>query len=236
MQPTKIEHQNVKMIAHRGAGKVWVENSLPAFQNAAKCSYWGIETDIHCTKDGKFILIHDDTTDRVTAKQYVVEETDFEALRNTHLSGLEGDEARLPTLEEYVAACKSGDKYAVLELKNRMPAEEIEKIILELEALDYLQKTVFISFSFSNMEAVRALRPDQPAQFLINRDDIAKKVQQAIALKVDIDIRYTQLDQSIVDAMHQAGLKVNVWTVNDPDAVKELAAMGVDYITTDIFE
>jgi glycerophosphoryl diester phosphodiesterase len=236
MQPTKIEHKNVKMIAHRGAGKVWMENSLPAFQNSAKCSYWGIETDIHCTRDGKFILIHDDTTDRVTGEHYVVEENDFEALRNMHLSGLEGDAARLPTLEEYVNACKSGDKYAVLELKNKMPTEEIEKIILELEKLDYLQKTVFISFAFSNMEAVRALRPDQPAQFLIHKDNIAEKVQKAIDLKVDIDIRHTDLNPSIVDSMHQAGLKVNVWTVNDPDAVRALAEMGVDYITTDIFE
>jgi glycerophosphoryl diester phosphodiesterase len=213
-----------------------MENSLPAFQNSAKCSYWGIETDIHCTRDGKFILIHDDTTDRVTGEHHVVEENDFEALRNMHLSGLEGDAARLPTLEEYVNACKSGDKYAVLELKNKMPIEEIEKIILELEKLDYLQKTVFISFAFSNMESVRALRPDQPAQFLIHKDKIDEKVQKAIGLKVDIDIRHTDLNPSIVDSMHQAGLKVNVWTVNDPDAVRALVEMGVDYITTDIFE
>ena len=236
MEPIRIDCKQTKMVAHRGAGKVWVENSLPAFQNAAKHSYWGIETDIHCTKDGKFILIHDDTTDRVTGESYVVEETDFETLRNLHLLGLEGDAARLPTLEEYINACKSGVKYAVLELKNRMPIEAIERIIAELDSLDYLEKTVFISFSFANMEAVRALRPNQPAQYLINRENVAEKVQKAIELKVDIDIRYSQLTPEILNAMHQAGLKVNVWTVNDTDAARALIEMGVDYVTTDIFE
>ena len=236
MEPIKIERQNVKMVSHRGAGKVWVENSRPAFENAAKCSYWGIETDIHCTKDGKFILIHDDTTDRVTECSMKVEETDFETLRNTHLVGLDGDAARLPTLAEYVNACKSGDKYAVLELKNQMPIGEIEKIISELEALEYLDKTVFISFSFTNMESIKALRPNQHAQYLINREKVDEKVQKAIELGVDIDIRYTQLTPAILDAMHRAGLCVNVWTVNDPDDAKALIEMGVDYITTDIFE
>lgn len=236
MEPIQIDHKQTKMVAHRGAGKVWVENSLPAFQNSAKCSYWGIETDIHCTKDNQFILIHDDTTDRVAEATYTVEETDFDVLRNLKLNGLEGDAARLPTLEEYVSACKSGDKYAVLELKNRMPIEAIERIIAELDALGYLEKTVFISFSFANMEAVRALRPNQPAQYLINRENVAEKVQKAIDLKVDIDIRYSQLTPEILNAMHQAGLKVNVWTVNDANDAKALIEMGVDYITTDLFE
>ena len=113
MTPIRIDSKNTKVIAHRGAGKVWVENSIPAFENAVKCSYWGIETDIHVTRDGKYIIIHDDTTDRVTGEHYVVEETDFETLRNLRLLGLEGDEARLPTLEEYVRICKSGDKYCM---------------------------------------------------------------------------------------------------------------------------
>ena len=208
MQPIRIDHKNAKIVAHRGAGKVWVENSLPAFQNAAKCSYWGIETDIHCTKDGKFILIHDDNTERVTGQSYVVEETDFETLRNLHLLGLEGDEARLPTLEEYIDACKSGDKYAVLELKNRMPIEEIEKIICELEALDYLHHTVFISFSFDNICDVLKLRPGQPTQFLIGKTNVTEKLDRAKSIPVDIDIDRRVLDRAIIDTMHGLGVKL----------------------------
>ena len=236
MQPIQINHKQVKMVAHRGAGKVWVENSLPAFQNAAKCSYWGIETDIHCTKDGKFILIHDDNTERVTGQSYVVEETDFETLRNLHLLGLEGDEARLPTLEEYIDACKSGDKYAVLELKNRMPTQEIEKILCELEMLDYLHHTVIISFSIDNIRDVSTLRPGLPTQFLISRTNATEKVSLAESIPVDIDIDRRVITPALIDTMHNLNVKVNAWTVNEEEEALRLIDMGIDYITTDIFQ
>ena len=236
MQPIQINHKQVKMVAHRGAGKVWVENSLPAFQNAAKCSYWGIETDIHCTKDGKFILIHDDNTERVTGQSYVVEETDYETLRNLHLLGLEGDEARLPTLEEYITVCKGGAKYAVLELKNRMPIAEIEKIIQAIEEMDYLHHTVFISFSLDNLCDVLTLRPNHPVQYLIKRTNTAENIRRAQEIPMDIDIDRRALDIETIEAMHAHGVKVNVWTVNEQEEAERLIAAGVDYITTDIFE
>jgi glycerophosphoryl diester phosphodiesterase len=236
METIKIDRKNTKMVAHRGAGKVWVENSLPAFQNSAKCSYWGIETDIHCTKDGKYIIIHDDTTDRVTGENYTVEETDFETLRNLKLLGLEGDEARLPTLEEYVNACKSGDKYCVLELKNRMPEENVKEIIEQIEAMEYLDHTVFISFSHTNICTIKKLRPNQPAQYLIGRKTPEVKLAQVREEPVDIDIDRQCITKELIDEMHALGVKVNSWTVNEPEQATEFVNLGIDFITTDILE
>ena len=236
METIKIARKSTKMVAHRGAGKVWVENSLPAFQNSAKCSYWGIETDIHCTKDGKYIIIHDDTTDRVTGESYTVEETDFETLRNLKLLGLEGDEARLPTLEEYVNACKSGDKYCVLELKNRMPEENVKEIIEQIEAMEYLDHTVFISFSHTNICTIKKLRPNQPAQYLIGRKTPEVKLAQVREEPVDIDIDRQCITKELIDEMHALGVKVNSWTVNEPEQATEFVNLGIDFITTDILE
>ena len=72
---------DVNIIAHRGVSGLETENTLPAFIAAANRSYFGIETDVHVTKDGKFILHHDDSTLRLTDKDLVIEETDFDALR-----------------------------------------------------------------------------------------------------------------------------------------------------------
>ena len=69
----KINNKHVLMIAHRGASSIERENSNPAFVVAGAKSYYGIETDIHLTKDGKFIVCHDDNIKRVTGVDMIIE-------------------------------------------------------------------------------------------------------------------------------------------------------------------
>ena len=66
----------VKMIAHRGVSGLETENTCAAFVAAGNRSYFGIETDVHVSADGAFIIFHDDDTERVGAKKYTIEETD----------------------------------------------------------------------------------------------------------------------------------------------------------------
>ena len=90
MDTVRINHKNVLFIAHRGASCLETENTLAAFIAAGNRTYFGIETDVHITKDGKFILIHDDTTGRVAESDLVVEETDFSTLRTLPLKDTSG--------------------------------------------------------------------------------------------------------------------------------------------------
>lgn len=66
MDTVKINHGNTKMIAHRGLSGIEQENTNAAFVAAGNRSYYGIETDVHRTADGQYVIIHDDTTARVT--------------------------------------------------------------------------------------------------------------------------------------------------------------------------
>lgn len=59
MDTIKIDKNNVKLIAHRGVSGIERENTAAAFVAAGNRSYYGIETDVHVTKDGKFVIIHD---------------------------------------------------------------------------------------------------------------------------------------------------------------------------------
>ena len=59
-----------KMVAHRGLSGIERENTNPAFVAAGNRSYWGIETDVHKTSDGQFVIIHDETTERISAGEY----------------------------------------------------------------------------------------------------------------------------------------------------------------------
>ena len=80
MQTIKIDSKNTKMIAHRGLSGIELENTASAFVAAGNRSYFGIETDIHATTDNKFVVIHDETTERVSDENINVEEVTYENL------------------------------------------------------------------------------------------------------------------------------------------------------------
>ena len=133
MNTIKIpDKKQVQMVAHRGCSGLEQENTNAAFIAAGNRSYFGIETDIHATVDGKFIIIHDDTTARVAGENLVVEESTYEELRNLQLLQKDGKKGRtdlrLSNLEEYIGLCKYYDKVAVLELKGHLTKEAVWEI------------------------------------------------------------------------------------------------------------
>ena len=142
MNTTKINSNGVKIIAHRGLSGIERENTCPAFVAAGNRSYFGIETDVHVTKDGKFVIIHDDTTDRVTlGKENVnVEKNDYSKVEGIILPDLDKTtdrkDIRIPLLSEYIKICKKYEKICVLELKNHFKESDIEKLIDEIRALE----------------------------------------------------------------------------------------------------
>lgn len=242
MNTLKMNHKGtVQMIAHRGVCGLEKENTAAAFVAAGNRSYFGIETDIHETADGKFIIIHDDNTKRVSGDDYIVEQTDFDTLRSITLFDRKSEEKRadlvLPTLEEYISICKRYEKVAVLELKNKMKAETILQIAKTIEELDYLSSTIFISFSLSNLVALREAYPQQQAQYLVEEiQDMAELLETLKKYRFDIDAKHTCITKEIAEEFHRNGIKVNVWTVNKVDVAEKLVEIGVDYITTNIIE
>ena len=169
----------------------------------------------------------------------VVEKTTFDTLRSLTLIDLDGkkgrSDLRMPTLEEYIGICKKYEKVAVLELKNAFPREQVHEICAAIEAMDYLQNTVFIAFSYENLVYLREKYPTQPAQFLTKAytDDLIDLLK---AQNLDLDIRASALTEENVAALKAAGIRINCWTVNDPEEAERLIAWGVDYITTNILE
>lgn len=239
MNTQKIQKNNTLMIAHRGVSELERENTSLAFVAAGNRSYFGIETDIHCTADGNFIIIHDDTTTRVTGIEKTVEETDFATLRSMKIMDLDGsttrEDLRMPTLEEYIGICKKYEKVAVLELKNHMQQSDINRIMDIIGTMEYLDNTIFISFDFENLVYVRNINPDQTVQFLFSEftDKIIADVKEH---KFDVDVFYKALTQEIVNALHADGIKINCWTVNAKESADRLVGWGVDFITTNILE
>lgn len=234
--PFSHEHKPL-MIAHRGLSGLETENTAAAFVAAGQHPYFGIETDVHRTKDGEFIIIHDDNTQRVSGENYIVEETEFAVLRNLHLKDRNTGETRhdltLPTLSEYIRILRHYEKHAVLEIKNPMEKGDIEKIITIIRAEHYLKHTTFISFDWQNMLHLRCLLPAQSAQFLMEtwEEDLPERLASH---HLDLDIYFKCLTEERVRRLHEKGILVNVWTVDSPEDAAALAQMGVDQITSNI--
>ncbi|MDG3374936.1 glycerophosphodiester phosphodiesterase family protein, partial [Vibrio parahaemolyticus] len=147
-------HGSLEWIAHRGNNTNFPENSTVAFENVKR--HWGIETDIHLTSDGKWVVMHDETVDRTTNGTGKITEmtyTQFRALRidtGPNLNALSDVEKRPPDLDEYLAICKNNNKIPVLELKasSNYTLDELKKIKSLADDFGITNKIVFISFSY----------------------------------------------------------------------------------------
>ena len=239
MQDTiHVNLPGVKMVAHRGVSGLERENTCAAFVAAGNRSYFGVETDIHRTADGRYIVFHDDNLTRLLGDGRVVEEMRFDELRALRLTDLDGNargDLLLPTLEEYVHICKKYDKDCVLEIKNHFEPEDIDNVIAIIRGIGWLERTIFISFDLPNMICIRERLPQQRAQYLVSTfgDDLLPILT---ANHLDLDIKYSSITAEQVRACHEAGIEVNVWTVNEAADAERLAGYGVDFITSNILE
>lgn len=242
MDTIKVNSQEVKMIAHRGLSGLEKENTNAAFVAAGNRSYFGIETDIHKTTDGKYVIIHDESTKRVTNEKYSinVEENRYDAVSSIVLPDIDGSTVRsdikIPLLEEYIRICKKYEKTAVLELKNPFEAESIKEIIEIIKGLEYLENVVFISFSFDNCRILKELLPQQDVQWLLAEEITDKIIEKLDKYRLNLDSAYQAITKEVVQKVHAKGLTVNCWTVNTKEVADKMIEYGVDYITTNILE
>lgn len=240
MTTIKLDTGKTKLIAHRGLSGLEKENTCSAFVAAGnREGIFGIETDVHRTADGNFVLFHDDNTQRVGLDHLVLEETTFQTLRSLQLTDRDGNRGRadlmMPTVEEYIGICKRYEKTCVFEFKNLLPKEDVIRLAEIFRREDYLDRAIFISFQPDNLFALREYDKDVSIQLLLDRWR-EEAMEPMTRLRIGLDINYRALTKELVDRVHAAGLPVNCWTVNDPDEARKIVDMGADYITSDILE
>ena len=239
MNTRKFNKRQTKVIAHRGLSGIEVENTASAFVAAGNRSYYGVETDVHRTADGKFVIGHDDNLKRIAGEEIYLEKTSLKVLQSVVLYDKDGtkgrEDLRPATLENYISIVKKYEKHAVLELKSEFTDEEIAQIIDIIKKYDYLDSLTFISFNYENLLKVRKILPNQSAQYLfwkVTDEEIARLVRD----KIDVDVWCKELTREQIEACHRAGLSVNCWTVDEIVDGEKFAEWGIDYITSNILE
>lgn len=241
MNTVKLENKgHTLMIAHRGVSGLEPENTNAAFVAAGNRSYYGIEADVHKTADGKFVIMHDGNTLRMSGDDIEISKATYETLRGLRLKQKDGKrgrtDLRIPSMEEYLEICKYYGKKAILELKDAFTPEDIDEIIRIGEALQYMEHIVFISFKLDNLLLLKERRPEQTVQYLVDYDMDEALIQELADRKMGIDARYSRFTEEILLSCRQKGVETNAWTVDDPEEARKLINWGIDYITSNILE
>ena len=153
------------VMAHRGNRAACPENTLAAFRHALADGADILETDLHVTRDGAFVCIHDGTLDRTTDGRGPVEARTLAELQALSAGGGRPEFAaeRIPALAE-VAALLPPDRALALELKSDRFLEPAvgRQLAAELAQAGVLTRTVVLSFSQARLRAVHAAAPEIP--------------------------------------------------------------------------
>ena len=222
-------------IAHRGYHEKFFENTKEAFEAAAKRDVYGIETDIHLTKDLVWITHHND--DIVSGgKKYLISEMTLDELMHLPLDNDQGHEnATVCLFSDYLSICKASGKRPIIEIKNSPKRKYLKELGKFVDQYMGFENVTFIGFyPWPMWKLRRAFKKRIHLQQLIQEH--TEFVYTSIWKKMDIDIDYNKLTDKMIEKMHKHNLKVNVWTVDDIDALRDLERRGVDYVTSNVFD
>ncbi len=225
---------NICMIAHRGYSAKYPDNTALAFEKAAENRSGGAETDVRITKDGVFVACHNEEAKFFDGTELPVSESTFEELTAKPLFNEKSDDTvYLCTFREYLEIMKKNNMVCFIELKGSYTDEQV-KAVFDLAADTYdLSKCILQSFDFDNLIKCREMFPDLPLMYTYstNMGSYECCFEHGIAIDADRIV----ITQDMVDEFHAHGLEVGVWTVNTPDELERISALGVDYIESDCF-
>lgn len=225
------------LIAHMGYHVAYPENSLPAFIQAGKLGYWGIETDVQQTSDGYYVLCHDITVDRTTNGSGTISSMTLAEVRALHLIGY--DDLKIPTLNEYLAICKHYGCVPFMEIKSTVPNNTTAygDLINAVKEFGYTNDFVFIGSKYSlvNFRAVNDDVPFMPvfqngvsSSFDIEYNEVAGYTN----IGMDWDF-LLGLDLDHAKLLHNNNMVYGSFVANTIDDVILAFEKGVDLVTTD---
>ncbi|MEK7415329.1 MAG: glycerophosphodiester phosphodiesterase family protein [Planctomycetota bacterium] len=232
-----------RLIAHRGAGKLAPENTLPAIEEGFRRGYRCVEIDVGLTADGVVALLHDAALLRTTGDPRLLAETpsadlatlDAGAWLHPRFAG-----TRIPTLALVLTRCRKLGMQIFIELKvgRGQDAQRLGAAVAQTIAMSWSgPPPLLISFNAAALAAVGAADSMLPRALLLGHEcpvDWAAQLAGCGACALDLDHRSITLERVV--QVHAAGYALLAWTVNEPARAAELLRWGVDGVTTDVVD
>ena len=226
------------IVGHRGS--YWgVENSAEAFINGALKGYHYLECDIKVAGDGTIVVSHDDSTKRLGGNLAVNKASldELKAETYTQTRGGITYTGSICTLAEYLDICAEYNVLPLIELKwatgiNSNDQSGIPTLVQLIEEKGFRNRCVILTSMKPCLEYLRTRYPDIDLQHLSWKYS-RKNFKWCKQWHINADIHHSAINRRIIKKYHNAGLKINTWTINSHSAYKKYAQMGCDFITTD---
>lgn len=237
------------MSAHRGGAALAPENTLASFRNGLKFNPDFLEMDVHLTKDGVPVVIHDGTIDRTTngsgrvVNYTLAELQEFNAAAK--FSGGDFGPQVIPAFAQVLDLVKDTGVRVEVEIK---PTADVlryngieQKVLDELAARGMLDRARIMAFEFDTLLRAKEIRPHVQTIALLSLAFLGNTtayqpvpaLDYIATIGVDgIGVNKDLVKPALVDEAHRRGMRVGLWTVDGEEEIKKFIGMGVDSITT----
>jgi glycerophosphoryl diester phosphodiesterase len=237
--------------AHRGGAALRPENTIAAFDHGLACGAEGFEFDVHFSRDGVVVIHHDDTLERTTNGRGPVA-----ALTAAQLAALDAaynfqddDDTGFPFRGQGIGVPALGDvlrrypsAHLIIELKVG-GSQLAQRVVDEVRAAGAVDRVAIGSFYPEAIQAVRRYEPGiatgaakEETRWALYRSWVGLGIGETPYREFQVPewAGYTPIvTRRFVNAAHRAGIPVKVWTINGPEDMRRLLAVGVDALITD---
>ena len=222
----------MKLLAHRGYSACYPENTMEAFVQAYQKGFDGVETDVHMTKDGQLVLIHDETIDRTSDGHGFIQDYTYAKLQEYSFScGKEGFYP-LPLLEDLLTFIQDKEFVVNIELKTDVIAYQgiEEKVHALVKALRVEKQIYYSSFSLSSVLKMKEIAPKSYVGYLME-NDYEQKYHELLKYHIQaFHPRYDFLDLERMKQLKKHHIFTASWTIPDIREYQRLKELGVDIL------
>lgn len=236
---------NIKIISHRGANMYAPQNTIHAFRRSLELSANGFETDVHLTADGVPVICHNYTIDETSNGKGAIASMTLNELLQYDFGGYYSriyKDTKIPTLDEFLELV-AGSDIEVMNIELKTPKDgNLDIVAKTIDAVKEhgLFDRLLIS-SFSDEILVKAKEIDENCKTgylycpkFFKREVYKDHVKFAKSIKADaLHPMHIHVNKKYVELAHEAGIKVNPWTVNSEKKIRKMIECKVDGIITD---
>jgi len=229
-------------LAHRGESFLAPENTLASIKQAWIHNADGVEIDVRLSKDNKIVVIHDANTRRTSRVSGKVKSLSLEFLKKLDFGIWKGKNwlnERIPTLEEVLKTVPHG-KFVMIEIKSSIAILPMLNKLLQKTSFKNsqiklagfgLKKMSFIKKALPQFEVYRIKRADRE-NIILNFYRLNRLIKSSKKNNLDgVSLSYSRwIDKKKIDKIKAAGLKVYIWTVDNPSKALRLINSGIDGI------
>jgi glycerophosphoryl diester phosphodiesterase len=223
--------------AHRGASGYYPENTMLSFEKALGMGCTGIETDVHMTKDGVLILMHDEMVNRTTDGTGFIKDYTYSEIKKLDAGSWMSEEfknVRVPSAEELLLLVREKDVVVNIEIKSGIIIyDNIEEKLIELIHNYNMEDRVIFS-SFNHYSMVKCKEIDKNIKTgLLYGEGLYKPEKYARYVGADaLHPNFYALNREIISGIKEEGILINTYTVNDVNYMKYFLDMKVEGIIT----